>query len=99
MNPKPLRLLGLAYKAGKVVWGLDAVKIAKGQTRLILLANDAGAAVKREVLRLFENTVIPVETLPYDKQTLGNVLGKSLCAVLAVTDGGFAKSIDENIPR
>ncbi len=93
MNPKPLRLLGLAYKAGKVVWGLDAVRTAKNKACLVVLANDAGAAVKREVQRLFEDTAIPVETVPYDKQTLGNALGKSLCAVLAVTDAGFAKNM------
>ncbi|MDR1669355.1 MAG: ribosomal L7Ae/L30e/S12e/Gadd45 family protein [Oscillospiraceae bacterium] len=91
MNPKALRLLGLAYRAGKVAWGLEAVRSAKA--RLILLADGAGNAVTREIVRLSDKTGTPVKGIPADKNALGRAIGKSVCAVVSVNDEGFAKSI------
>ncbi|MDR1693262.1 MAG: hypothetical protein LBR72_07880 [Oscillospiraceae bacterium] len=93
MNPQNLRTLGLAYRAGKVVWGLDAVAGAKGQAAVFLLANDAGNAARREAERLSAMTGTLLKILPVDKAGLGAALGKPPCAVAAVTDQGFARSI------
>ena len=40
---------------------------------------------------------IPVLTLPYTKQQLGQALGQGECAAMAVTDTGFARSLCEKL--
>ncbi|MCL1806532.1 MAG: hypothetical protein FWG31_02390 [Oscillospiraceae bacterium] len=89
MEPKPLRLIGLAKKAGMLVCGTDAVIIAAGQAKLLLLSADAGNSAKREAGRLGKQLV----TLPYNKEELGRAAGKRSCAIAAVTDEDFAQGI------
>jgi len=91
MQPKPLRLLGLAKRAGKLACGSDAVKVAAERSRLIVLANDAGQNVRREAER-YEKQVVE---LPYNKEELGHAVGRASCAIAAVADKEFGLGILE----
>jgi ribosomal protein L7Ae-like RNA K-turn-binding protein len=70
---------------------MDAVKAAKGKTKLLLLANDAGDSTKREAARLGNQQI----TLPYNKDTIGGAVGRKTCAILAVIDEAFGSGILE----
>ena len=85
MLPKPLRLIGLARRAGKLICGSDAVKDAAGRAKLIFIAADAGQNVRREAERYGKRIVV----LPYSKEELGHAAGRGQCAVAAVIDEEF----------
>ena len=89
MQPKPLRLIGLARCAGKLACGSDAVKEAAPRARLILIAGDSGRAVRREAGRYGKRVI----ELSYDKEELGRAVGREKCAVAAVTDEEFSRGI------
>lgn len=93
MMPKSLRLLGMARKAGRLVWGLETVESTSG-IKLLLLAADAGSAVARNADRISQTRGVPLIITPFDRETLGHSIGKSLCAIAALTDEGFAKNIE-----
>ena len=88
-QPKPLRLAGLARRAGKLVCGADAVKTEAGRARLILIAEDAGNTTKRNA----EKYGRPVVTLPYSTEEMGRAVGKARCAIAAVIDEHFSEGI------
>ncbi len=91
---KTLRLLGLAYKAGRLAVGLEAVCKAGPRVTLFFLARDAGAAAAREIKRIGEASGTPLLSLPYSREELGQTLGgKGRVSALALTDRGFAEAI------
>ncbi len=86
-----LGLLGLCLRAGKLVCGDDAVAdaIAAGDARLLLLAADAGAGIRKRTERHAASGV-PVICLTDDAAQLGWALGRRVTAVCCITDIGFA---------
>ncbi len=92
---KALRLLGLAMKAGKVVYGSDSIGQKLTQCRTLFLASDAGSSTLRNALHLSEKHGIPIVKLTYDKSTLGHSIGKSICAFVGVMDKGLSDAISE----
>ena len=94
-----LNLLGLARKAGRLEIGEEPVGAAcrARQARLVLLAADAAPNTRRRAAHFGEaGNVLWLET-PFDKAALGSVLGRSSCAMLALTDAGFAASAVEKL--
>ena len=89
MQPKALRLLGLARRAGQLACGVDAVILAAGRAKLILLANDAGNSARREAERLGKQIIV----LPYNKEVLGRAAGMRTCAIAAVIDEAFSRGV------
>lgn len=87
---KDLSLLGLAKKAGRLSVGNDAVLEAlhTGRAQVVIFACDAAD----NTVRRFQNRRgnVPVETLPYTKETLGAAIGYKSCAAAAICDAGFA---------
>lgn len=93
-----LHLLGVARRSGRVLSGDRAVLAAcmAGQARAILLATDASENTRRR----FRNAALRVGAELYelgDKNRLGEALGQSPRAVIAVTDAGFARAIAERL--
>ena len=89
-----LGLLGLSRKAGKLAYGEEQVRdmVASGKCRVIFLASDAGDATRRKVER--HDIRVPILTLPWDRETLGNAIGiKRECTVCAINDIGMANAI------
>ena len=89
---KVLSFLGLAKKAGRVETGEEPVgAAARARTaRLILLAQDAADNTARRAKHFAETGRCPLVTIPADKATLGAALGRTQCAMAAVTEIGFA---------
>lgn len=88
-------LIGLARKAGKAEIGEESVAAAATahKSRLILLSADAAGNTAKRAQRLGEGGNCPVVTLPLGKAELGAALGRSSCALMALTDVGFAASV------
>ena len=89
-----LGLLGLSRKAGKLAFGEEQVRdmVASGKCRVIFLASDAGDATRRKVER--HDIRVPILTLPWDKETLGDAIGiRRECTVCAINDIGMANAI------
>lgn len=88
-------LLGLALRAGRLAVGEEPVGAAcrchKGY--LLLLASDAADNTIRRALHFSQAGKTICLTLPLTKQEVGAALGRSACAMLAVTDVGFAASV------
>ena len=94
-----LHLLGLAKKAGRLELGEEPVGAAcrARQARLVLLAADAAPNTRRRTAHFGEaGNVLWLET-PFTKEELGAVLGRSSCAMVALTDAGFAAAILEKL--
>lgn len=94
-----LHLLGLARKGGRVEVGEEPVGAAARarQARLILVAADAADNSLRRAQHFSQlgNTVC-LQT-PYLKGALGGAVGRSACAMLALTDAGLAAAVAKRL--
>lgn len=89
---KALGYLGLMRKANAVAIGeTDTGAAAKsGRAVLICLAADASDNAARRAETFAHAPAVPIARLPYEKQTISDLVGKAGCSMLAVTDIGFA---------
>ena len=94
-------LLGLALRAGRLAVGEEPVGVAcrchKGY--LLLLASDATDNTIRRALHFCQAGKTICLTLPLTKQELGSGLGRASCAMLALTDVGFAAAVAEKLAQ
>lgn len=92
---KILSLIGLAKRAGRVEVGEEPVGAAARarDARLILLASDAADNSARRAAHFAEAGACLLTRIPADKDALGRAVGSTSCAMLAVTDIGFAEAI------
>jgi ribosomal protein L7Ae-like RNA K-turn-binding protein len=98
-NDPILHLLGLAKKAGRLEIGeepVGAVCRAK-QARLLLLAGDAAPNTCRRAAHFGEAGNVLWLQLPCTKEELGWQLGRTSCAMVAVTDFGLAAAITDKL--
>ena len=97
-----LRLIGLARKGGRVEVGEEPVAAATRahKARLVVLASDAADNTLRRASHFALSAGVPVLQSPYTKGELGLSVGRSSCAMLALTDYGlaasFARKLAEN---
>ena len=98
-NDPILHLLGLARKAGRLEIGEEPVGSAcRGkQAKLVLLAADAAANTYRRAGHFGEAGNVLWLDLPFTKAELGLMLGRRSCAMLALTDVGFASSLVQKL--
>ncbi len=89
-----LSLLGLAKKAGRLVSGEEPVGGAARarDARLILLASDAADNTARRAGHFADAGQCLLARVPADKDALGRAVGRTSCAMLALTDIGFAEA-------
>lgn len=94
-----LSLLGLARKAGRVVCGEEAVsEAAEGKKiRLLLYAEDAAANSCRRALNFAARGACLALQIPCGKADMGRAVGYAECAMLGVTDIGFAGAIGKKL--
>ena len=99
MNDPILHLLGLAKKAGKLEIGEEPVgAVCRARhARLLLLAQDAAPNTRRRAAHFGEAGNVLWLEIPYTKDELGFHLGRSSCAMLALTDAGFAATLVEKL--
>lgn len=90
-----LTLLGLARKAGKTEIGEDPAGTAcrSGAAKVLLLASDAADNSAHRARRFAEASGTLCVPLPCTKAELGYALGRTSCAMLALTDAGLAAAL------
>ncbi len=104
MKPDRLKsFIGLAMKAGKIASGEFATEkaVKDGKAFLVILAEDASANSKKKFTDMCRHYLVPCIYYS-DKATLGQMIGKEMRAMIAVTDAGFADKISkmtENISK
>ena len=91
---KVLSLLGLAKKAGRLAVGEESVADAARAhaARLIVLAEDAADNSARRAERSAAEGACLLTRVPATKEELGRAVGRASCAMLALTDVGFAEA-------
>ena len=94
-----LSLLGLAKKAGRLEIGEEPVGAAARarDARLILLASDAAENTVRRAGHFAEAGACLLAQIPASKEALGSAVGRTSCAMLAVTDIGFADAVGKKL--
>jgi len=87
--------LGLAKKAGLLEVGEEPVGASARakKARLILLAGDAAENSCRRAAHFAEQGGGAVAQLGCSKSELGRALGRNSCAMVALTDAGFAAAV------
>ena len=98
-NDPVLHLLGLARKAGRLELGEEPVGAVcrARQAKLVLLACDAASNTFRRAAHFGEAGNVLWLEVPFTKAELGFALGRGSCAMLALTDVGFASSLVQKL--
>lgn len=97
---KILSLIGLATRSRNLVSGEFATEkaVKEGKAALVILASDASDNTKKK----FQNSCtfynVRMEIFA-DKVQLGHAMGKEIRASLAITDKGFAASIEKQLDQ
>lgn len=96
---KILNLLGLAKKAGKLEVGEEPTGAAARakDARLLLIASDAADNSFRRLKHFADAGACLYARLPCTKDELGRAVGRTSCAMVAVTDIGFAEAVAEKL--
>ena len=95
MTDKALSLLGLALRGDRLAVGEAPVEEACKARRaeLVLTANDASRNSVERAERWARSGNALWLPVPWDKETLGGALGRSVCAMAALTDRGLADAL------
>ena len=103
MNNKPVKdkvlsMLGLATRSRNVVSGGFATEqaVKSGKAYLVIIAEDASDNTRKKYSNMCEFYEVP--SVYYStKDVLGHSMGKEERTTLAVTDEGFADSIQKHV--
>lgn len=98
IEKKVTNLLGIAQRANKIVSGELAVErfVQSGKAKLLIVAGDASAGTKKKYTDMAKFYQIDLLIL-LSKQTLGECIGKSYRAAIALGDSGFIKALSKLI--
>lgn len=90
-----LSTIGLAKRAGAIEAGDEPVGAAARarEAFVIFVASDAADNTYRRVRHFAGAGDCPWLSLPFTKDDLGTAVGRTSCAMVAITDAGFADSI------
>lgn len=87
-------LLRFAVRAGKIVLGYDNICYARKKIFLIICCDTASERTKRNVLELSKSRSVPIVNCHIG---LDNVINKSNCKVLALTDKQMSEAALKNL--
>ena len=95
MDNNILNMFGLALRAGRLEVGEEPVgAVCRARDcRLIIVARDAADNTFRRVRHFADAGQCLWISVPFTKDELGSAVGRTSCAMLALTDIGFAESI------
>ena len=95
---KVLSMLGLAERSRNVVSGGFATETAVkcGKARLVIIAEDASDNTGKKYSNMCDFYEVPC-AVHGTKEILGHSMGREERSVLAVTDDGFANSIQKHL--
>ena len=95
MTDSALSLLGLALRGNNLAVGEEPVSEAckTGRAQLVLTAADAAPNSAERAQRWAQAGAVPWIPVPWTKEELGGALGRSVCAMAALTDRGLAAAL------
>lgn len=95
---KVLSLLGLATRSRNVVSGGFATEnaVKSGKAYLVIVSEDASANTEKKFRNMCEFYEVPYYRFGM-KESLGHFMGKQERTSLAITDAGFADSIQKHL--
>ncbi len=87
-------LVGLARRAGQLVWGMDATcrSIQRGESSLVILALDLSDHSRSKIERQVEIAGLPC-ICAGTCEAIGRIVGKARCGILSVSSADFARGI------
>lgn len=93
-----LAMVGMAMKAGKVVSGEFSTEkaVKSGKAYLVIVSEAASENTKKMFRNMCTYYEVPMYTYG-SKEDLGHSMGKEFRASLAITEEGFAKSIEKRL--
>lgn len=93
-QPRWSALLGLAYRARKIIAGEELVikEVRSGQAKLVLLSSDASSNTEKKITDKCSYYNVPLYKVE-SREQLGNAIGKEARVVVAVLDEGFASKL------
>ena len=97
-NNKVYGLLGLAMRAGKIVFGTDSCieDIQRKKVKLVIVATDSAERTKMKLNKICsDNNVAMLEFSTIEE--LSNAIGKSNKAILGIRDINFSNEIKKII--
>lgn len=96
---KTFNFLGICKRAGALITGEEAAggAMRAGKAKLLMTAADAGENSRDRSERCAETCAVCAVRLPYDKDSLGELLGKRVCAIIAITDKNLALAFLEKL--
>ena len=97
---KALNYMALARKAGRIELGEEPVgAAARAQhARLVIVASDASEHTWRRALSFVANSEQLCLRVPFDKDQLGQAIGRTSLAVAAFTDPAMALAFVKALP-
>ena len=93
---RALDLVGIAARAGHVVFGTERVReaVRTGVVRLVIVASDASANSKDKLVPMLEKRGVPVVER-FDRDRLGAAIGRAPVSAVGVTESGIATRLRE----
>lgn len=91
-----LQLLGLIYKAKRMILSEDEVLNHLSEIRFMIIASDISIKSKERFLKKCSYYKIEY-TDKYTTEQLSNSIGKDNVKVIGITDKGFVKSFKEKL--
>ena len=93
-----LAMVGMAMKAGRVVSGEFSTEkaVKEGKAFLVIVSEAASDNTKKKFRNMCTYYEVPMYIYG-TKEKLGHSMGKEFRASLAVTEEGFAKSIEKRL--
>ena len=98
MRNRVLQMIGIAAKSGNVVSGEFSTEkaVKTGHAYLVIVSEEASNNTNKMFTNMTDFYEVPMYTYG-NKDDLGHSMGKQFRASLAVTDEGFAKSIEKRL--
>ncbi len=99
MTSNALSLLGLALRGNHLAVGEEPVAecCKTRRAKLVLTAADAAENSTQRAARWAEAANVPWTKVPWTKEALGAALGRSACAMAALTDAGLAAALAKKL--
>lgn len=91
LNNLFLTTLGLARRAGKLVYGFESCVENAPAIKLLFLANDSSQRTQQSIKSIFEEYETEIISLDYSKNELAYAIGTKPVGVIGIIDSGFAK--------
>ena len=97
-HDKLLSMLGICRKAGRLIFGADAVSesIHKGEAHIVLLTHDLSRRSGEKIAAAAVHKSVKVLKIPLSMDEIGTVTGKA-SGIIAITDKGLADAVESRI--